>query len=106
MTLTLLDKIMIDSLLPKEGNIKTLIIIKDIRNKIKLTQDQIKDYSINVLPDGRLTWNEQGSQVEFDIEFTELENSEIKLAITKLDRDKKLSVDHLSLVALFNVSGE
>ncbi len=106
MKITLLEKIMIGNILPAEGNIKTLIIIKDIKKKTELTQDHIAKYGIDVTKDGRVAWNEEGTKAEFDIEFTELEKGEIKAVLQKLDKEKKLTVDHLSLVEKFGVVSE
>lgn len=106
MKFNLLEKIMISNILPAEGNIKTLMIIKDIKKKVELTQDDYKEYDINVMPNGTIRWSEKGSLAEFEIEFTELETIEIKLALQKLDKEKKLSIDHLSLVNLFGILGE
>lgn len=106
MKITLLEKIMLANTLPTEGNIKTMVILKDLRKKIELTQDNIKDYDIQVLPTGALQWNKEGAEVEFDIQFTELETIEVTLAIKKLDKEKKLSIDMLSLVEKFNVTPE
>jgi hypothetical protein len=101
----LLDKIMLGSILPAEGNIKTLTIVKDIREKIQVTQDEISKFEIQSTG-ASLTWNEKGTKAEFDLDLTELEKIEIKLCLQKLDREKKLSVDMLSLVELFGVTGE
>ncbi len=106
MKITLLEKIMIGNILPAEGNIKTLIIIKDIKKKIELTQEDITNYGVEVMSDGRVKWNEEGTKVEFEIEFTELEKGEVKSVLQKMDKEKKLTVDHLSLVEKFGVISE
>ncbi len=103
MKLTLLEKVLLPQILPQEGNIKSLIILKDLRKKIELTQDDIKDYSIEVLDNGSVKWNEAGVNAEFEIEFTELEKEEVKRIISKLDKEEKLPSSLLNLAQLFEV---
>lgn len=103
MELKILDKIMITSILPFEGNIKTLIIVKDLKDKISLTQDELLKYDIQATENGGIKWNKEGEDAIFTIEFTELEKNEIKCALKKLDSENKLSIDMLRIVKLFEV---
>lgn len=103
MQLTLLDRIIIRSILPIEGNIKSLIIIKDIVKKVELLQDEVKKFDLQANEKGNLTWNKTGMEASFDISFTELETNEIKLCLQKLDREKKINVDMLNVVKLFDI---
>lgn len=105
MNITLLDRLIIRNILPLEGNIKSLIIIKDIVKKIELTQDEVKLFDLQANEKGNLTWNKTGMESTFEIEFTELETNEIKFSLAKLDREKKISVDMLGIVKLFGVEG-
>ncbi len=106
MKITLLEKIMIANILPSEGNIKTLTIVKDLKNKVQLTQKDIKDFAIIVNDKGSISWNEKGAKAKFEINFTELELNEVKLALQKLDKEKKITVDLMSLIDLFKIVGE
>lgn len=99
--LTLLERIILPNILKKEADYKTLIINKDIKGKCDLTQKEIKDFDVQATPNGGLAWNEKGAKALFDIEFTEMEKLEIKLALTKLDEDKKLTSEFVNLYELF-----
>lgn len=105
MKLKLIDRIILGNILPQEGNIKTIVIVKDIREKIKITQEDFKEYEI-VVNGANLQWNSKGIEAEFDIDFTEFEKNEAKLAIQKADKDKKMTVDMLHLSEVFGVIGE
>lgn len=98
--LTLLERILIPSILKKEADFKTLIINKDLTGKVGLTQEELKKFGVTFNEKG-LSWNEKGINAKFDYEFTEFERLELKLALTKLDEDKKLTIDHLSLYEKF-----
>ena len=99
--LTLLERVILPNILKKETDYKTLIINKDIDGKCKLTQDEIKKYEMKVNDQGGLSWNEAGAKKEFEIEFTKMEKLEIKLALQKLDEDKKLTVEFVGLYEKF-----
>lgn len=99
--LTLLDRIVLPSVLLKENDYKTVIISKDIKSKIAITQDEIKKYEIETMPDGSIKWNAAGLKAKFDIDFTDFEKLEIKLGLEKLDRDKKLTEEHIGVYDLF-----
>ncbi len=106
MKLTLLDRIMLLNILPVEGNIKTLIIVKDLTKKIEITRDELNKYEIDSSEEGKLKWNSEGVLAGFEIEFTQLETNEIVKVLKKLDKENKLSINLMPLIDLFNVIGE
>lgn len=99
--LSLLDKLIFPSILKKEGSFEDMIIVKDIKKKINITQDEVKEYNLQSLNTGGIIFNEKGSEAKFEIEFTELETKMIKEGLKKLEEDKKLTEDHLDLYKKF-----
>jgi len=99
--LKILDKVMIPSVLPEKGNIITMTIIKDIISKVALTQNDIEEYSITTLPNGSLKWIEPKEDAFFEIEFTDLEVTEIKKGINALDAKQEIVSDMMGLVNIF-----
>lgn len=97
---TLLDRLMIPSVLKKEGNYSQMIINKDIRKKCELTQKELKDFEI-VEFGPQIRWNEKGAKTTFTIEFTDLEIKEISDSLKKLDEEKKITEDMVSIYKLF-----
>lgn len=106
-TLTLLERVLIPGILSKESDYKTIVLVKDARKKVEITQDEIKKFKIQSIPigDGRssLAWDEKGAKANFQIEFSELEFLEIKLGLEELERKKKLTEEHISLYEKFVV---
>ena len=100
--LKLLDRILLLNLLPEEGNLKTLIIVKDIRTKIVITQEEINKYKLEV-NGGQITWDNKAGMETFEYKFTELERNEIKLALEQADKNKKLREDHIEVCKIFGV---
>jgi len=100
MKMNLLSRIVISTLLPKEGSFTDLIIAKDIAKKTDITQEEVKQYGI--VADGtKVTWNDEGIKAEFDFEFTEAEKGMLSKQLKTLDEEKKLTTEHLELYELF-----
>lgn len=97
--LTLTDRVVLPTILKLEANYTTLIINKDIKKKVQITQDELVKYKFKNLSDGNVAWEETGEI--FDIEFTDLEINEIKNNLNKLEQDNKLTESHIGLYELF-----
>lgn len=100
MKLNLLDRIVLPGILPKEGSFTDLIIVKDIKKKVSITQEDIKKYKITVQGDA-LQWSTAGAEAEFEYEFEELETKIIKEALQKKHDEKKATEDMIHLYTLF-----
>ena len=100
-SIKLLDKIMLPSILKKEANYETMIINLDIKKKVEVTQDELLKYNIKSLENGGLTWNKEGSEAEFELEFTEMEASKIKEALKELNDSNKLTEELINLYKIF-----
>lgn len=96
MELTTIERIILPSILKKEGNFKVLIINEDIEKKVKLTQEELIDFDI-VINDKGLTMNNKGSESVKVIDFSDLELDEIKSIFKSLDNSNKLNKTFISL---------
>ncbi len=105
-TLTLGERISVSTMLPAEGNYGFFIVKKDLLAKVGVSQEELKKYKIETkLSEDQklswLTWNEAGTKARFDYEFTELEKNEIKLALTKISNENKLTDSLINLYEIF-----
>lgn len=98
--LTLLDRLMIPSILKKEGNYSQMIINKDITKKCQLTQKELKDFEV-VEFGPQIRWNEKGTKASFQIDFTELELKEIREGLKKLNDENKLTTELIPVYEIF-----
>lgn len=102
MKLTLGQRIQILQIIPNKGDIKTLRIVKDLESKLTITQEEIVKYEFTVTEDGKnYTWNKEGVLTEIDYELSELEISEVKKALQKLEEAKELQKNMLELYDKF-----
>lgn len=102
--LKLFQRIMLFNLLPKEGSIKSMIVTKDLRKKLGLTQKELKDYKIESTPEGNITCNAKGVEKVFSIDFTDMEVMEVKLALKQASDQKKINELGLELCEIFEVT--
>lgn len=98
---TLLDRISLPSVLPTKGSYEKLIVIEDIIKKVRLTQEEITEFSLSSKGD-RLSWIiPEGKKDEFEISFTTLECSIIADALKTLNESENLTPDTKHLYTLF-----
>jgi hypothetical protein len=101
MKLNILQRILIFSILPKEGTLLTMKTLKSLRNKITFSEDDVKEYNIRIT-DNQYQWDPgKGEDVEFDL--TEGEVKFISDGLKELDSQGKITEQYLSLCELFNV---
>jgi len=95
MKLGVKDRLMIAQLLPKEGNLITQRLIRDIGQKTELSQDEMKQVGMGPAEGGGIKWDEK-KEKEFgqkNIKFTELEMGFLKDQVKKLDEKQKITRD-------------
>jgi len=93
------DRIVILNILPQQGNFTTLTVKHDLVEKIKITQEEIKDLEMGE-ESGMIKWNvDKDIDKEFDL--TDLEKKLIKDTLKELDEKKQLNDDTFNLLKLF-----
>lgn len=101
MKLNILNRILIFSILPKEGNLVTMKTLKSLKNKIAFSEDDVNEYEIRV-EDNHYHWNPE-KEVEIEFDFTEGEAKLVKDGLKKLDEEKAITEQYYELCELFNV---
>jgi len=92
--------ILVSQFLPKEGNLLTMTVVKDIKDKVELSQAEMAEYGLKIVKDGGLSWNEKGNSSSKEIIFTTAELSILKEKVDELDKNAKLTLDVLPLCDL------
>lgn len=106
-SLTLMDRLILPTIFKKsDTDFRSLIIIDDLKTKIKISQKELTDYSLVVTPktadsESSISWDIVKTPKKFDYDFTELEKNEVKLALESLDADKKANDQLLNLYRNF-----
>lgn len=99
--LDVLGRIMALTVLPKETNLVLWKIINGLKAKLSFTEDEIKEYELTF--EGVSTkWNRATDKGK-EIEFTEAEENLIKEGLGNLDKEKKITEQHIPLCIAFGL---
>ena len=94
--LSVMERLMFSSILPNEGDIISLTISRDIMGKIRFDQPEMKKIELKKNGKGGFTWDiKKGKERVFS--FTTAEIEIMKTEIDKLDKQKKITPDTLTL---------
>lgn len=105
-TLNALERIMIFGALPKEGSFATLKTLRQLKEKIVISEEEGKEFDLQVVKhDGdkeSYTWNEKG-RASKPFDFTDGECKIIKDGLKDLDKKAALTENHISVCEKFLV---
>ena len=105
MKLTIPERIALLSVMPAQGNVVTLRIIKELQNQLSFTEEELKHYRIKntTHPDGNFTisWNPELANETKDIEIGEVASNIIADQLKRLNSQDKLHVSMLPLYERF-----
>lgn len=88
------------SLLSQEWSAFSMFITKNIIEKIKLTDKELKDNDLKE-NDKWITWKEWWDKIEVSYEFSENESELIKKKLKNLDAEQKLPLNLMSIYQKF-----
>lgn len=103
--LSIHDRLMILGLLPREGDFVTLKLARDIREKVELSQAEMKKHDVkprSAEDGGGLQWIEPKKKTKIDFSSAEMEL--LKAKVSELDKTKKIRSEILSLCEMIRGS--
>ena len=100
MELGIKDRIALQRILPKEGNMVTLRLVRELRENLEFTPEEIKQLKIEFSALG-VKWDPEQSDYVADIDINEHNEPIIKQALRELDRQNKLPAMAMDLWDLF-----
>ena len=105
MKLTILERLMLLGILPPEGDLRTMKIVHHLRMDLALTQDEMTNWGVKnqVNAEGQpigVTWDDDKAE-EAEIDVAGEKTAVIVEVLRKLDAEKKLTGQHLSLCEKF-----
>lgn len=95
MKLGVKDRLMIAQILPREGNLIAQRIMRDISQKVELSQEEMDKVKMKPLPTGGVQWDDGLEKFlgQKTIKFTDAEMGFLKDQVKKLDETQKVSRD-------------
>lgn len=96
-SLSVLDRLLLPDLLPRNGGIILMTLVDSLLNRIRLTPDEITEYELSDTPDRRIIWNTEKAR-DKDIEFNASEIKVLRDTIHALDKEGKITLESLPMV--------
>jgi len=114
MKLNLMERFTVLQILPTEGNFATLNIVRKLQEALAPTEDEYTEFGIKgpgeefieedgtvtIIPEDKTRWNTVGAE-EREIEVGEKASDIVVEALNKLDKEKKLTPQHLTVYEKF-----
>ena len=105
MELNIVERIALLNVLPNEGNIITLRILKDLRSALSFTEGELEKFKMKTttFPDGRMSivWDEDFNKETSEIEIGKAAHGIVVQALTSLDRRQQLKTEAITIYEKF-----
>jgi hypothetical protein len=95
--LTILERLRLLEILPGHGNILTLRIIGDLQNKIAFSEIELEKYELKQDDKNHIQWNREKGMESAEIELGKKEIEIIKNALEQLNKNERLTQEHIGL---------
>jgi len=100
LTLSVKERISIPTLFPESGDLNGVRLMADIRGKTQLLQQELEKLEMKINPiTGATSWTPEADKTvgKKMISFTDTEIGFLKDQIDRLDKEKKITEEHLPL---------
>jgi len=93
------ERLIVLSVLPREGSVVTLKLIRELISRLGITTEEFKDFEI-VEAEGTVKWNLKGA-VPIEFEFDDKELELIRKELRSLEHMDKLKMEMLPVYEKF-----
>lgn len=94
------ERLLVLNLLPKEGSILTLRVIKDIIKTVGLSDKEIQEWEVKQTETGSVTWNQNKVKLK-KIVLGDTAASIITDALKKQNKEEKLAMEYVDIYDKF-----
>lgn len=101
MKLNILQRILIFSILPKEGTLLTMKSLKSLKDKLMFSEEEVNEKELRV-EENQYLWNPE-KDLHKDFDITEGESKLVVEGLKDLDKQGKITEQYLTLCEMFNV---
>lgn len=97
MNLSVMDRILLLNILPKEGNMQTLILLRELKEELVFSEDENRD--LNVRMEGEMLFWNKDAEIPKKVVFGDTMKQIISDSFKVLDSESKLNEN---MIDLFN----
>jgi len=101
MRLTISERMGVLNILPPQGNMATLRIVRELQSKLSLSEEEYTQYNVSQKIDqsGKIwiEWNPEYDKKRVNIPISKVESDIISQALMKLDQNSQLQLGALPL---------
>lgn len=105
MDLTIMERLTLLSVLPEQGNLATLRIVRKLREDLSFTESEIVEYGVEFGDNGRVEWGEEYATVEKTIPMGAAARKAAVDTLLALNEKEEMGLQHLSLCDKFEIEG-
>jgi hypothetical protein len=95
--LTVLERLMLPSILPKQGNVLTMTSLREILRKVDISKEEAAKYKLRPLESGGMQWDPNAEEPATFV-FTEAEIYLLKQAAESADKENSVTLNSIDLV--------
>jgi len=99
MKLSLLDRVTILNILPEKGSYETIVVRKELVEKVGIKQTELDEYKIKDLGNGSIQWDTTVEDKDYDL--TEREERLVRDSFKEKDRKEELTTSMLDTYEKF-----
>lgn len=102
MELSVLERLMLQAALPKEGNFTNLKLLRVAKENLSFSEEELKVLQVREVGEGadrKMIWN--NGVLDKEVDFGETVTDIIKKQLKRLDETNKLTIEHISLYEKF-----
>lgn len=103
MKLSIHDRIVVSGLLPEKGNIVSVKLVREAREALAITADEVESLSFVLTPEGNASWDASAEAATgpTDIALPDAAQELVRQSLHKLDASGSLTVEHIRAWDMF-----
>ena len=101
MKFSIKDRLHLLQVMPKEGNLTTVKVLRQVQEELEFSEDELDTYEIETDSRGGVSWNEEGKKFEKEVEISDRVKKLIRKSLKELDKKGKLYINLIDLYEMF-----
>lgn len=101
MKLNLSERLNLVAILPAQGSFATLRLIRELKETLSLSEEEIEKYEVKHIDENSIKWNSEKGKEEVEIKISDFGADLIKKTLRTLDEKNQLKESQFTLYEKF-----